>query len=158
MEVRARLRYLRMSPRKVRLVIDMVRGMKVSAAAHQLEFLQKEAAKPVLKLLKSAVANAEHNHKLDASSLIIKAITADGGPTLYRWMPRAHGRATPLRKRTTHITLVLTDGKADVKGAHSAASKKRNEHKSAADTSSAETKKTSAKAAASQRKVPIKSK
>lgn len=115
MEVKARLRYLRMSPRKVRLVIDMVRGLKVEQAVHQLEFSQKAASKPVLKLLKSAIANAEHNHRLETSTLKIVSITADGGPTLYRWMPRAHGRATPIRKRTTHVNLVLSDGKAGSK-------------------------------------------
>lgn len=109
MQVNARLSYLRMSPRKVRLVIDLVRGLPVSSAVHQLEFCPKEAAKPVLKLLQSAVANAEHNHGLDASNLRIAKITADGGPTLHRWKPRAHGRAAPIRKRTSHIQIILSD-------------------------------------------------
>ena len=109
MQVQARLRNLRMSPRKVRLVIDLVRGMKASSAIHQLEFCNKAAAEPVLKLLKSAMANAEHNHQIDPADLRIAKVTADGGPTLKRWRARAFGRAAPIRKRTSHITLVLSD-------------------------------------------------
>lgn len=109
MEINASLRFLRMSPRKVRLVIDVIRGLPVAEAETRLRFVHKDAALPVLKLLRSAVANAEHNFKLDASTLRVKSVMADGGPTLKRFMPRAMGRATPIRKRTTHITLVLTD-------------------------------------------------
>lgn len=101
-----------MSPRKVRLVVDVIRGKAVPLAVTHLQFLQKEAARPVLKLLQSAMANAEHNFKLDPSTLRVKSVVADGGPTLKRWRPRAFGRAAPIRKRTTHITLVLTDEKA----------------------------------------------
>jgi large subunit ribosomal protein L22 len=109
MEVQAHLRNLRMSPRKVRLVIDLVRGKGVNTALTQLSFLKKDAAEPVFKLIKSAMANAAHNHQLDASTLRIKTITADGGPVLKRFRPRAHGSAAPIRKRTTHISLTLTD-------------------------------------------------
>lgn len=112
MDVHAHLRNLRMSPRKVRLVIDMVRGKAVGPAITQLEFLRKDAALPVLKLLRSAMANAEHNFKLDASTLRVKTVTANGGPTLKRYRPRAHGSAAPIRKRTTHITLTLSDDPA----------------------------------------------
>ena len=112
MDVHARLRHLRMSPRKVRLVIDLIRGKAVGPAITQLEFLRKDAALPVLKLLKSAMANAEHNFKLDAGTLRVKTVTADGGPTLKRFRPRAHGSAAPIRKRTTHITLTLSDDPA----------------------------------------------
>jgi len=107
MEVIAKARYIRQSPRKVRLVIDAVRGKNVVVAKSQLRFMSKAAALPVLKLLDSAVANAEHNFKLDGSSLVIKSITADGGPVLHRWRARAFGRAAPIRKRSTHITIVL---------------------------------------------------
>ncbi len=107
MNVHATLRRLRMSPRKVRLVVDLVRGLPVEEAEVRLSFLEKRAALPVLKLLKSAVANATHNFKLDPSTLIIKEIAADGGPTYKRWRPRAFGRAGAIRKRTTHISLVL---------------------------------------------------
>jgi large subunit ribosomal protein L22 len=109
MDVRAYLRNLRMSPRKVRLVIDMVRGLPVEKAITQLTFLRKDAALPVLKLLKSAMANASHNHQVDSSTLFIKTITADGGATIKRFRPRAHGSAAPIRKRTTHITIVLSN-------------------------------------------------
>jgi large subunit ribosomal protein L22 len=96
-----------MAPRKVRLVVDLVRGLPVAEAELRLSFLKREAARPVLKLLRSAVANASHNFKLDPSTLVVKTITADGGVTLKRFRPRAMGRAAPIRKRTTHINLTL---------------------------------------------------
>jgi large subunit ribosomal protein L22 len=107
MDVHASLRYLRMSPRKVRLVVDAVRGLNARAAETRLTFLDKGAAEPVLKLLRSAMANAEHNFQLAKESLYIKTIVADGGPTQKRFRPRAQGRAAPIRKRTTHVTIVL---------------------------------------------------
>ena len=109
MEVIAQLRGLRMSPRKVRLVANVVRRMDVAVAETQLKFLNKAASKPLLKLLLSAVANAEHNFKLDRSKLWISHLTVDGGPTLKRWRSRAFGRAAPIRKRTAHIVIKLTD-------------------------------------------------
>ncbi len=111
MDVKATLRHLHMSPRKVRLIVDLVRGMKATDAETRLKFVQKDATRPVLKLLQSAMANAEHNNKLDRESLFIKAITADGGATLKRFRPRAMGRAAPIRKRTTHINIILSDEK-----------------------------------------------
>jgi large subunit ribosomal protein L22 len=108
MEVQATLRNLRIAPRKVRLVVDLVRGMRVDAAVTQLRFLNKASALPVRKLIESAAANAEHNNGLDRDGLVIKSITADGGPSFYRYRPRAMGRAAPIRKRTTHITVVLS--------------------------------------------------
>jgi len=114
MDVHASLRHLRQSPRKVRLVVNTIRGLSVTAAETRLTFLPKLAAKPVLKLLRSAVANAEHNFKLDKQDLYVRHIVADGGPTLSRWRSRAFGRAAPIRKRTTHITLILAS-KADAK-------------------------------------------
>ena len=111
MDVHASLRFLRMSPRKGRLVVDAIRGMSVGAAETKLTFLPKLAAHPVHKLLRSAIANADHNFHLKEESLFIKTIVADGGPTLKRSRPRAFGRAAPIRKRTTHITLVLSDEK-----------------------------------------------
>lgn len=109
MEVKATARHIHQSPQKVRLVIDVIRGKGVIDAQTQLQFMKKAAALPVLKLLKSAVANASHNFKIDTAGLFVKAITADGGPTIHRWMPRAQGRATPIRKRTTHIAIVLAE-------------------------------------------------
>lgn len=107
MEIKASLKHLRMSPRKARLVLDVIRKMPVDKALEQLQFLNKLAAEPVKKLIESAIANAEHNFSLERSNLYIKEIKADGGLTLKRWMPRAHGRATTLRKRSCHISLVL---------------------------------------------------
>jgi large subunit ribosomal protein L22 len=107
MDVHASLRHLRMAPRKVRLVVDLIRNLPVAEAELRLTFLKKDAAKPVLKLLRSAMANAEHNFKLDRSTLVVKAITADAGVTLKRFRPRAMGRAAPIRKRTTHVNLTL---------------------------------------------------
>ncbi|HBK34847.1 MAG: 50S ribosomal protein L22 [Candidatus Uhrbacteria bacterium GW2011_GWE2_40_58] len=109
MEVHAKARYLRMSPRKVRLIIDVVRGIPVTQARIQLKHLKKHAAIPVLKLVESAIANAKHNFGLSEDSLYIKTIMADGGPVLHRWRARAFGRAAPIRKRTTHITVVLDE-------------------------------------------------
>lgn len=107
MEVTAKLRYLRKSPRKVRLVVDMIRGLTAEVAEHQLNFLNKGATDPILKLLKSAIANAENNFELKKDNLFIKKITVDQGPTLKRWKPRAFGRASEILKRSSHITIVL---------------------------------------------------
>lgn len=107
MEIKASLNHLRMSPRKARLVLDVVRGLPVDKALEQLQFINKLAAEPILKLVNSGIANAEHNFNLEKSNLYIKEIKADGGMTIKRWMPRAHGRATTIRKRSCHITLVL---------------------------------------------------
>lgn len=96
-----------MAPRKVRLLVDLIRGMKTQDAVNQLYFSKKSAAKPVLKLLQSAIANAKHNHEMNEDTLVIKTVYVDGGNTLHRFTPRAMGRATPIRKRTAHITLVL---------------------------------------------------
>lgn len=105
--VTAKLRFLRMSPRKLRLVVDLVRGKKVTRAQAILGLLHKNGAHPVLKLINSAVANAKHNHNIALESLIVKHITVDGGPVLKRFMQKAHGRATPVRERTSHINLIL---------------------------------------------------
>ena len=106
-EVTAKLRFLRIGPRKVRLITNLIRGRKAQKAVDMLTLLNKRNAKPVLKLLQSAVANAKHNYNLPVESLHIETIMVDGGPVLKRWMPKAHGRATPLRERTSHITLIL---------------------------------------------------
>ncbi len=108
LETQAKLRYLRMSPRKVRLLVDLIRGMKATAALQELQFSKKTGARPVAKLLQSAIANAKHNHDLDEASLVVTKGFVDGGPILYRAMPRAMGRSAPIRKRTAHITLVLS--------------------------------------------------
>ncbi|MHB8831180.1 MAG: 50S ribosomal protein L22 [Patescibacteria group bacterium] len=109
MEVVAKLNSLRMAPRKVRLVADLIRRLPAIEAERQLVFLNKASAKPLLKLLRSAIANAEHNFKLSKENLWIKFLTVDGGATIKRFRPRAHGSAAPIRKRTSHITLKLSD-------------------------------------------------
>lgn len=115
MEVTAKLIRLRMSPRKVRLIARLISRKTVQAAETQLVFLKQIAAEPILKLLKSAIANAEHNFKLDKDKLWVKSITVDAGETIKRSRPRAFGRAAPIRKRTSHIHLVLTDDVRPVK-------------------------------------------
>jgi len=125
MEIKAYARYVRMSPRKVRLVIDAIRGKSVSVARAQLVFMKKAAAEPVLKLLNSAVANAQHNNQIAADTLYVKVITADGGPVLKRFTPRAFGRATPIRKRTTHLSIVLEDRAGAAKPEKKSAAKKK---------------------------------
>ncbi len=105
MNVKATAKYVRMSPRKTRLVVDLVRGMGIEEARHQLMFSPKMAAKPVLKVLNSAVANAQNNNGLDTKDFIITAATVNDGPTFYRHRPRAHGRSAPIRKRMSHIMI-----------------------------------------------------
>jgi large subunit ribosomal protein L22 len=107
MEVKAYAKSLRMSPRKVRLVVDLVRGKKIAPALAQLQFCARAATLPISKLVKSAVANAKHNYDLSEDNLYIKEIFVDGGATIKRSMPRAHGRACPIRKRTSHVTVIL---------------------------------------------------
>ena len=107
MQVKAKARFIRMSARKVRLVIDLIRGSHVTKAQTQLRFANKAAAEPVLKLLNSAIANATNNFQLNKDDLVIASIMADEGPTLDRFQPRAHGRAMPIRKRSTHISIIL---------------------------------------------------
>lgn len=106
-EVKAHNRYLRMSPRKVRLVVDIIRGMDAEPALAQLTYMSKAAARPVRKLLQSAIANAEHNNKIKSDNLFVKKATVDQGPTIKRFRPRAMGASAAIRKRTSHVTLVL---------------------------------------------------
>ncbi len=128
----AKLNNLRIAPRKVRLLADLIRGMHVAEALVQLKFSKKHAAKNMSVLLRSAVANAEHNADIDIDTLVVKEAYVNGGPILYRWMPRAFGRATKIRKRTSHITLVVEGDEkiAKVKKAKKEASaEKENEKK-----------------------------
>lgn len=107
MEIIAKARYIHMSPKKVRLVLDVIRGMDATEAENQLKFIPKQASRPILKLLNSAVANAKENYNLEKEDLYIKKIRADEGPILRRWAPKAYGRATPIRKRSSHIIVIL---------------------------------------------------
>jgi large subunit ribosomal protein L22 len=109
MEVRAVGKYLRVSPSKVRLIADLVRGKKVDEALTILKFLPKKSGRLINKTLRSAVANAENTHTIDVDTLFIKSILVDEGPKLKRWRPRAMGRATRILKRTSHITMVLAE-------------------------------------------------
>lgn len=103
----ATLRRYRQSPRKVRLLVDLVRGKKVSEAQTLLRFANKRASRAVSKLIDSATANATHNEGKRSDDLMIKEIRVDDGPTIKRWMPRAYGRAAPINKRTCHIHVVV---------------------------------------------------
>jgi ribosomal protein L22 len=107
-QVHATAKYVRTSARKARLVCDHIRGKDVQEARAILAFTPRAAAKAWSKLLESAVANAEHNHELVGEELRVYAVLADEGPTLKRFRPRAMGRATRIRKRTSHLTITLT--------------------------------------------------
>ncbi len=105
--MKATLKQYRQSPRKVRLVADYIRGKNVNKALSELNFLNKRAALVVKKLLSSAVAGAKNDFNIEKEDLLVKEVTVDKGPTLHRSRPRARGRATPINKRTSHITVVL---------------------------------------------------
>lgn len=108
-QVRAVAKYIRIAPRKVRLVVDLIRGKRVGEALAILKFTPRGASPVVEKVLRSAVANAENNHNLDVDSLIVEEIFVDQGPTLKRFHPRAQGRAYSIFKRTSHITVVVAE-------------------------------------------------
>jgi ribosomal protein L22 len=108
--VRARARFLRVAPRKARLVADQVRGLPVEEARSQLAFSTRGAARDIAKLIDSAAANAEANHDLVADELRVADIRVDEGPVLRRWRARARGRATRVEKRTSHVSVALTPG------------------------------------------------
>jgi large subunit ribosomal protein L22 len=109
MQVNATLSHVRISPQKCRLLADQVRGMPVDKAINLLSFSPKKAAAIVKKVLMSAIANAEHNEGADIDELKIAAIYVNEGPTYKRWMPRAKGRADQILKRTSHITVMVSD-------------------------------------------------
>jgi large subunit ribosomal protein L22 len=109
MEVRAKLRFVRVSPRKARLVADLIRGKGSEEAMNILTFTKKAAAKILIKLLKSAIANATQKKTIDIDRLYVKKIAVDQGPTMKRFQPRAMGRATTIRKRSSHITIILDE-------------------------------------------------
>ena len=109
MEAKAYLRYLRISPRKVQILCDLIRGKDAKTACAILMQTPKAASEPMLKLLKSAMANAENNHSMDADKLYVSTAVADPGPILKRVQPRAQGRAYRINKRTTHITIAVSE-------------------------------------------------
>ena len=110
-------RFVRISPRKARRVVDMVRGAGVDEALATLRFAPQAASEPVYKLVASAVSNAEGGEGLQRSSLVVSKAMVDEGPTLKRWRPRAQGRATRINKRTSHITVVVQPRPGDTKAA-----------------------------------------
>jgi len=114
MEVRATYRFLRMSPQKVRQVVDLIRGRQVDQALAILRLTPRAAAREVFKVLKSAVANAENNYMLSREDLFVTRVSADEGPRLKRFRPRARGRADRILKRTSHVTVVLDEYEASV--------------------------------------------
>ena len=112
-EIKATARYIRMSPRKVRRVLNQIRGRSYAEALVILEFMPYRACEPVLKVLRSAVANAEHNEGLDPRTLVVSTAFADQGPSLKRFRPRAQGRAYQIRKPTCHITVAVAEAEAE---------------------------------------------
>jgi large subunit ribosomal protein L22 len=108
METKAQAKYIRIAPRKVQVIIPAIKGKKVEDAISILQFMPRKGARILQKVLHSAVANAEQN-KVDIDTLVVKTVLVDGGPTLKRFMPRAMGRAYPILKRTSHITVFLAE-------------------------------------------------
>ena len=110
-QAKAIARTVRIAPRKVRLVVDLIRGKQVGEAVAILRHTPRTASPVVEKVLKSAVANAEHNYDLDVNNLVISEVFVDEGPTMKRFRPRAQGRASAINKRTSHITIVVSEKK-----------------------------------------------
>lgn len=115
MEVTATARFVRLSPRKARLLLPTVKGMLAQEAVAQLKYRPQVAAKPLAKLIASAAANAEHNYSLDPATLVIDKLTVDAGPTLKRFKPVSRGRAQNIRRKTSHLAVVLRDVSPDAK-------------------------------------------
>lgn len=109
MEAKAVAKYMRISPRKVRIVAKNIKGLTVEKALAQLRYTPKKAAVILLKVLNSALANAEQKSEIDVDTLYVKNVFVDEGPTAKRWRPRAMGRATRIRKRTSHVTVILDE-------------------------------------------------
>ena len=109
MKVKAELKYLRIAPRKMRLVAELIKRKKIEEAQVTLDFAIKRGAKPILKLLNSAVASAKNNFQLDPSNLYVYKITVDEGPKLKRWRPRSRGMTYSIQKKTSHVTIVLEE-------------------------------------------------
>lgn len=111
MQAKAVANTVRIAPRKARLVVDLIRGKQVGEAVSILKLTPKAASPIVEKVLKSAIANAEHNYEMDINNLVVEQAYVNEGPTLKRFRPRAMGRASQINKRTSHITIVLTEKK-----------------------------------------------
>ncbi len=109
MQTKAVLKFVHVSPQKARLVADQVRGLPVARALEILKFSSKKAAHPLRKVLESAIANAEHNDGADIDELKVSAVQVDEGPTMKRWQARAKGRGTRILKRTSHLTVAVSE-------------------------------------------------
>lgn len=109
MEIKAKLQYLRIAPRKVRLVADLIRGKTIQESRNILNFSVKGASQPLMKLLNSAVANAKNNSNIEEGNLYIARITVDEGPKIKRWQPRSRGQAFEIQKKTSHVILILKE-------------------------------------------------
>ena len=140
MEARAQARFVRVTPMKARRVVDLIRGLPAADAQAVLRFAPQDASDPVGKVLDSAIANATNNHNLDPASLVVAEAYVDEGPTMRRFRPRAQGRAFRIRKRTSHITVVLEtlDAAPPVKAQKSSSAKKSTSAKAALKTSDKE--------------------
>lgn len=112
-EAKAVARFVRMAPRKIRLVMDAIRGKSAGKALDILKFTNKRAATTLTKVLKSAIANAENNYKMNSDDLYISKAFVDQGPTLKRFIPRARGRASSIRKKSSHITIVVSERRVE---------------------------------------------
>jgi large subunit ribosomal protein L22 len=108
-QIKAQLNGLRIAPRKVRLLVNLIRGKSVSAALDQLAFMAKRPGSPLAKLIESAVASAQNNHKIDREALFIKDMHVDEGTKLKRFMPKGFGRANPIEKKTSRVSLIVED-------------------------------------------------
>ena len=160
MEARAQARYVRVTPMKARRVIDLIRGMNAGDAQAVLKFAPQAASEPIGKVLDSAIANAANNHAMDTRSLVISAAFVDEGPTMKRIRPRAQGRAYKIRKRSSHITVIVSDGIAAAPAPKVAAAKKAAAKVAAEETTAPAAKKAAATKApakkASATKAPAK--
>ena len=156
MEARAQARYVRVTPMKARRVIDLIRGMRAADAQAVLAFAPQAASEPVGKVLASAIANATNNHAMDARALVVSEAFVDEGPTMKRIRPRAQGRAYRIRKRSSHITVVVTDGRPLVKSAPVRPSRATKAAASDEGAAKASAPKAAAPAAAAAKKAPAK--
>lgn len=144
MKVTAKLSNVRLTPRKARLVAGLIRGMRADQAAVQLGKTVKKSSGPMLKLLESAVANARNNFSLDERHLFVSSVVVNEGRKLKRWMPRAHGRATPIWRRLSHVTIALEERKPEIAEEPKTAKKKEAEPEPAKKLEAAEVKATEA--------------
>jgi large subunit ribosomal protein L22 len=158
MEARAQARFVRVTPMKARRVVDLIRGLPAADAQAVLRFAPQDASDPVGKVLDSAIANATNNHNLDPTTLVVAEAYVDEGPTMRRFRPRAQGRAFRIRKRTSHITVVLEelDAREPVKVVAKKSTAKKAAPQAKAEATEAAPKKAAPKKAAAKKAAPKK--